>query len=71
MLPEVANMVRDALKQPEFKYSAAIGKGLGAGAAISTGIPRETIGTIRAYTTSGAEKLTEKKLGGILGRFFR
>ena len=32
MLPEVANMVRDALKQPEFKYSAAIGQSLSVGA---------------------------------------
>ncbi len=32
MLPEVANMVRDALKQPDFKYAASIGKSLGVGA---------------------------------------
>lgn len=31
MLPEVANMVRDALKQPEFKYTAAIGRSVGVG----------------------------------------
>ncbi|MBI4092212.1 MAG: hypothetical protein HY427_03350 [Candidatus Levybacteria bacterium] len=31
MLPEVANMIRDALKQPEFKYTAAIGRSVGVG----------------------------------------
>lgn len=44
MLPEVANIVRDTLKSPAFKYDAAIGKGLGVGAGVISA-PISTIGS--------------------------
>ena len=71
MLPEVANMAKAALKAPETKFTAAIGQGLRAGSAISAGVPRELIGTYRAYTKSATDRLKETGLGAVLGRFIK
>lgn len=46
--PEVVNMVREALRAPEFKYVAAIGRSVGVGAAYTIGAPRSAFGLIRA-----------------------
>ncbi len=41
LTPEVVNIVRDALKAPEFKYATSIGKSVGVGAGVVTAGPRQ------------------------------
>ncbi len=71
MLPEVANMVRDTLKTSEFKYSAAVGKGVAAGFGTASGLVKESVSSYRSYTTTAQKKLTEKGPGAILSRIFK
>jgi hypothetical protein len=71
MLPEVANMVRDALKSPDFKYAASIGKSLGVGAGVvgapGRGVAGGLFGTNRDGTPKAGTQWLYDRFGGFIG----
>lgn len=73
MTPEVVNIVKQVLKSPTVRYTAAIGQAIGAG----TGVPVQTFRQGAALVTSGRISPTGEvyqggfKWSGVIGRFFR
>lgn len=54
MTPEVVNMMHEAFKSPDFKYSAAIGKSLGAGTGVIGSPISQTWKTLTRVSQTGA-----------------
>ena len=78
MTPQVVTMMRDFLKAPNLKYTAAIGQAVGAGTGVWTGAAGTTGGLITAATfdVTGRKRTIDQEgatgaLGGILQRIFR
>lgn len=75
MTPQVVNMLKEALKAPQFKYGAAIGQAIGVGA----GVPERTIGGTMStmFSPHYKEKAPGSGVyelvypGGVWGRFVR
>ncbi|HLG30791.1 MAG TPA: hypothetical protein VI387_11320, partial [Candidatus Brocadiales bacterium] len=71
LTPEVVNIVRDALKAPEFKYTAAIGRSVAGGLGVITGTVRGTAGGGFAALKGAMPLAGEKGLTAVLRRVFR
>lgn len=74
LTPEVVNIVKEALRAPEFKYLSAIGRGVGTGTGVISGTAGQSLSTAATYTfdiTGARETQVEKGIGRTILRMFR